>query len=267
MRRGLVAIIIGVVALIVLVSLIRGRGPARVEGKAGTVIDYLKQATLSFEEGKYVESRQLYKKALEVTKDIGKLKLIQERIEELNMKIMFSSAMDDCSVRYTVKSGDTLSGIAKKHNTTVGLIKRANGLDSDIIILGQELKITNCKFSVVVDKSQNLLFLKRGDEVIKTYLVSTGKDNSTPIGNFKIVNKLTNPTWYKTGAVIPPDSEENILGSRWMGFDLKGYGIHGTTEPKKLGRQITLGCVRMKNEEVEELYDIVPTGTEVTIIN
>jgi lipoprotein-anchoring transpeptidase ErfK/SrfK len=118
-----------------------------------------------------------------------------------------------------------------------------------------------------VDKSQNLLFLKRNGEVVKTYVVSTGKDNSTPIGTFKIVNKLENPTWYKAGAVIPPDSPDNILGSRWLGFDLKGYGIHGTTEPNNLGEQVTLGCVRMKNQEVEELFDIVPLGTEVIIID
>ncbi|UCG35253.1 MAG: L,D-transpeptidase family protein [Candidatus Omnitrophota bacterium] len=267
MRRGLITIIIGIVALILLVSMIKGKGPAGTEGRAGSPTNYLKQASLAFEEEKYVEARQFYKNALEVTKDVGRLKMIQKRIEELNMKIMFSTAMDDCSVKYVVKSGDNLSRIAKKHNTTVGLIKRANGLDSDIIIPYQKLKITNCKFSVVVDKSQNILFLKRGDEVIKTYVVSTGKDNSTPVGTFKIVNKLINPTWYKTGAVIPPDSSENILGSRWMGFDLKGYGIHGTTEPKKLGKQITLGCVRMRNKEVEELYDIVPKGTEVTIVD
>ena len=95
---------------------------------------------------------------------------------------------------------------------------------------------------------------------------ATGKDNATPAGSFKIVSKLKNPTWFKTGAVIPPDSPQNILGSRWMGFDREGYGIHGTTEPRSLGKQVTLGCVRMNNEEVKELYDIIPVGAEVTVI-
>jgi lipoprotein-anchoring transpeptidase ErfK/SrfK len=87
------------------------------------------------------------------------------------------------------------------------------------------------------------------------------------VGTFKIVNKLPNPTWFKAGAVLPSDSPENILGSRWLGLDKKGYGIHGTTMPQDLGKQVTAGCVRMKNEEVEELYDIVGTGTEVTVVN
>ena len=52
-----------------------------------------------------------------------------------------------------------------------------------------------------------------------------------------------------------------------MGFDLAGYGIHGTVEPKELGKQVTQGCVRLGNADVEELYSIIPVGTEVTIIN
>jgi len=51
-----------------------------------------------------------------------------------------------------------------------------------------------------------------------------------------------------------------------MGFDLAGYGIHGTTEPKELGKQVTQGCIRLSNSDVEELYTIIPTGTEVTIV-
>ena len=91
--------------------------------------------------------------------------------------------------------------------------------------------------------------------------------NSTPVGNFKIINKLPNPTWFKAGAVVAPNSPDNILGSRWLGFDLPGYGIHGTTDPGNLGKQITQGCIRMSNSDIEELYAIVPLGTEVTILD
>jgi lipoprotein-anchoring transpeptidase ErfK/SrfK len=102
---------------------------------------------------------------------------------------------------------------------------------------------------------------------MKTYTVATGKENSTPTGSFKIVNKLRNPTWFRTGAVIPPNSPENVLGSRWLGLDIKGYGIHGSRDINEIGKQVTMGCVRMRNQEIEEVYDIVPVGTEVTIID
>jgi lipoprotein-anchoring transpeptidase ErfK/SrfK len=87
------------------------------------------------------------------------------------------------------------------------------------------------------------------------------------VGAFKILVKLENPVWYKAGAVIPPESPDNVLGTRWMGFDLEGYGIHGTVDPDKIGQQVTSGCIRMRNEEVEELYKIVPRGTPVTVVD
>ena len=78
---------------------------------------------------------------------------------------------------------------------------------------------------------------------------------------------MVNPTWYKAGTAVPYGSPKNILGTRWMGITKPSYGIHGTTEPEKIGQQVTAGCVRMKNEEVEELYNFLPVGTEVTIVD
>jgi lipoprotein-anchoring transpeptidase ErfK/SrfK len=130
---------------------------------------------------------------------------------------------------------------------------------------GQKLKVPTYKMTLWIDKSDNTLTLKADNEVLKTYVVATGTNNSTPVGAFKITDKLENPTWYNSGAVVPPGSPENGLGTRWMGITAKGYGIHGTIEPEKLGQQVTAGCVRMKNEEVEELYSWIPPGTEVTI--
>ncbi|MDD5618310.1 MAG: L,D-transpeptidase, partial [Candidatus Omnitrophica bacterium] len=104
-------------------------------------------------------------------------------------------------------------------------------------------------------------------EVIKTYNVATGKNNSTPVGTYKLINKIINPPWYKDGRKIPPTSPENILGSRWMGLDLPGIGIHGTTQPEEIGKQVTEGCVRMRNNDVEEIYGLVPLDTEVIIVD
>jgi lipoprotein-anchoring transpeptidase ErfK/SrfK len=196
--------------------------------------------------------------------NIGK---IQNELWDLNLKVLLSPLKTENSFFYEVKKGDTLTKIAKEFNTTVGLIKRCNGLLSDKIIPGQRLKIIKGKFDVVVDKSQNTLTLRLNNKIIKVYKVSTGVNNSTPVGKFKIVNKIINPVWYKQGAVVPPDSPENILGSRWLGLSIKGYGIHGTTQPETIGRYITKGCIRMLSKDVEELYDILPVGTEVTIVD
>lgn len=266
----------GAAVLIVILALIFSSKPKKNVSREPVFSKPLKEAGEAFEAGKIIDARELYKKAMESVEDANKLKKIQKKIEEINMKVIFSPLRDGCSAEYTVKPKDVLIKIARKYNTTVGLIKRANNLKSDMIRPRQKLKVSTCEFSIVVDKSQNLLFLKRKGEVLKTYVVSTGKDNTTPVGTFKIDgNKLRNPTWHRAGAIIPPDSPDNILGSRWMGLkgtdnngvDIRGYGIHGTTEPRKLGKQLTLGCIRMKNEEVDELFDIVPSGTKVTIVD
>ena len=166
---------------------------------------------------------------------------------------------------YTVKAGDVLYKIAQKYHTTPELISRTNGLKDDLIRPGMKLKISKATYSILVDKSDNVLTLLADGEPFKTYRVATGKNNSTPVGTFEIVNKLKNPTWYKTGAVLPPGSPDNILGSRWLGFSLKSYGIHGTTLPGTIGTQASEGCIRMLNSDVEELYDFVPPHTAVTV--
>jgi len=187
--------------------------------------------------------------------------------ETAAFQAMLASGEDPHAVVYEIKPGDTLGAISKKHHVSIDLIKRINGLASDKIRPGKKLKIPNYKFSIVVDKSQNTLILKGDEEVLKTYQVSTGENNSTPTGVFKITDRLVNPTWYKEGAVVPYGSPGHILGTRWLGFDKEGYGIHGTTEPEKLGLQVTSGCVRLRNEEVEELFTFAVSGTEVTVVD
>ncbi len=173
---------------------------------------------------------------------------------------------DAQTTQYEVKKGDNLTRIAKIHHVTPGLIRKVNGLPGDRLSVGEKLRIPAYALSVTIDKSDNTLVLKGGESVLKTYTVSTGAQATpTPVGTFQVTDKLENPTWYKAGAVIPPGSSDNQLGTRWLGISAKGYGIHGTTEPEKLGLPVSAGCIRMKNEDVEELYSLVPPGAAVTI--
>ncbi len=213
-----------------------------------------------------LKAKELYQQIMAEHPDFEKIDVVQQQMGDLNTSLLFSKTMiEGKTVMHDVKSGDTLGKIAKQHGTTVDFIKKSNGLTKDIIRIGDRLRIWTAPFSIDVDKSQNVLLLKTGDEILKIYSVSTGSNNSTPVGDFTITTKLQNPTWYKSGAVVAPNSAENALGTRWMGFDLKGYGIHGTIEPDSIGKQATAGCVRMLNAQVEELYDIVPAGTKVTV--
>lgn len=212
--------------------------------------------------------KNTYQKLINDFSNHKEVNVWQKKLDQINIKIIFSpQVIPIVSQEYEIKPLDTLAKIAKDSNTTVDLLKKSNNLSSDKINAGKKLKVWLGKFSVLVDKSQNTLVLKSDDEIIKTYNVATGLNNSTPVGTFKIVNKLVNPTWYKSGAIVPAGSPENILGTRWLGFDIEGYGVHGTTEPSSIGKQATAGCVRMLNSEVEELYTLLPVGTAVTIVD
>jgi len=261
---GVAAFILVVVSLLFLSRIKGGASHEKIPAAEGALI---KDAQALEASGNLLKAKVVYEKMISDNPQSNSVLDVQKKLWDLNIKLLFSPVATPDSTIYEVQPHDNIWKIAKKMNTTDELIKKANNLSSDIIRPGMKLKISTGKFSILVNKSQNTLMLKSGDDVIKIYQVSTGLNNCTPVGTFKIVNKIVNPPWYKAGAIVPPGSPKNILGSRWMGLNNPGYGIHGTTIPESIGKQATAGCVRMNSAEVEELYSIVPVGTEVTIID
>ncbi len=238
--------------------------------KSGSASSLFAQAKALEAKGEIYQAKLAYQKLINNFSDSNEIMNWQKKIENLNIKLLFSSLVIPGSVLYEIKPGDTLNKIAKEFNTTIESIIKSNNLPNDRITPGKKIKVWTMPFSILVDKSQNILILKtKEEEIIKTYVVSTGLNNSTPVGNFKIVEKISNPPWFKPGATkpIPAGSPENILGTRWLGLSLPSYGIHGTVDPQSLGKQVTQGCVRMNNMDVEELFMLVPKGTEVTIVD
>jgi lipoprotein-anchoring transpeptidase ErfK/SrfK len=265
---GLVPLFILLVALITFSSIGKKRVSLRPpKENRGSLSGLVMQAKALEAKEKWLEAKKEYQRLISEFPSSNEVMAWQKRIEDINLKLLFSPLATSGSALYEIKPGDTLTKIAGQFKTTPELIMKSNNMSSDKLFPGKKLKVWTLPFTIVVDKSQNLLMLKINEEVFKTYNVSTGLNDSTPAGNFKIINKLPNPTWFKAGGVVPAGSPENILGTRWLGFDLAGYGIHGTTEPQSLGQQVTQGCVRMLNAEVEELYAIVPLGTEVTVVD
>lgn len=273
MKKRLIIIGIALIGVVVVAFLfIPRRGPESIKGEPyqrpfGSARLLYNEAEGFESEGDLLKAKKTYQKVLTEYPGSSLVKDARKKLDELNMRILFSPIPTENSIFYEVKPGDTLSKIAREYGTTVELIMKSNNLRDTIIRPMMQLKISTAKYSILIDKSQNILMLKGGDEVLKTYTVSTGANNSTPSGTYKIVNKLIDPTWYKAGAIVPPGSPENILGSRWIGIDLPGYGIHGTTDETSLGKYITKGCIRMRNQDIEELYSITPLKTEVIIID
>ncbi len=131
------------------------------------------------------------------------------------------------------------------------------------------LPMPSSEWFIVVRRSEQRLYLYHKGSFVKAYMVSTGKPSTiTPLGWWRIADKE---------GISPPD----IFGTRWMGWERLNrrtglyewyagsppFGIHGTNEPEKIGTPVSSGCVRLRNAEVEELFDQVTMGTRVLVID
>ena len=118
---------------------------------------------------------------------------------------------------------------------------------------------------ILISLADRTLSVILGDEIVRTYDVAIGKPSTpTPSGEFQIINRLVNPTYYGTNVVVAP-GPANPLGVRWMGLSVKGYGIHGTNRPDSIGKAASHGCIRMKQADLEELFEMVSIGTPVEL--
>ena len=116
-------------------------------------------------------------------------------------------------------------------------------------------KAGNYTILVEVHKKQLKLIDRENESIVKTYPIATGKPSSpTPLGTFKIIEKAQ---WGEG------------FGTRWLGLNVPWgkYGIHGTNRPESIGGNLSAGCIRMRNRDVEELYSMVGHNTTVVIVN
>ncbi|WP_225983603.1 L,D-transpeptidase [Pradoshia sp. D12] len=122
---------------------------------------------------------------------------------------------------------------------------------------------------IVINKQTNQLVFYVDNQERYQFSIATGKnDEDTPEGLFTIITKFEDPEYSRKS--IPGNDERNPLGSRWMGFDARktngrNYGIHGTNQEDSIGKKVSAGCIRMKNQEVQVLFELVPLGTKVYI--
>ena len=118
---------------------------------------------------------------------------------------------------------------------------------------------------IVVSVPDRKLAVLEDDRVVKIYPTAVGAPASpSPAGEFTIVQRLADPTWYTKGRIVPP-GKANPLGTRWLGLSIKGYGIHGTNRPNSIGHNVSHGCIRMRNRDVEELFQLMAVGDAVEL--
>jgi len=127
---------------------------------------------------------------------------------------------------------------------------------------------------IVVTRSSNTLRLYDGTQLVRTFSVATGQAiYPTPAGLWRIVVKQRDPWWYPPtydswakGLKPVPPGPDNPLGTRWMGLNAPGVGIHGTDAPASIGYSASHGCIRMQVPQAEWLFEHVRVGTPVVIL-
>jgi len=119
---------------------------------------------------------------------------------------------------------------------------------------------------IVVSLEDRKLALIEDGQVKKIYSVAVGKPSTpSPEGTFTIERRVANPVYQHNGRIVEP-GPANPVGTRWMGLSTKGYGIHGTNEPKSIGKAASHGCIRMGKADLEEFYALVQAGDQVQIV-
>lgn len=119
---------------------------------------------------------------------------------------------------------------------------------------------------IVVSLEDRKLALLEDGQVKKVYTVAVGKPSTpSPVGTFTIARRVANPVYHHEGKTVQP-GPGNPVGTRWMGLNVRGYGIHGTNVPSSIGKAASHGCIRMAKADLEELYAQVEVGDTVELV-
>jgi len=255
----------------------------RISNDARTDNTDIRDARQLIERGKPIEARHKLNALLSRSLTTTERQEVRSLLTRLADETIFSGRVidgDPLTGTYVVQSRDRLVNIAPQYNVPYEALMRINNIhDAGRIRAGQRLKVVHGPFNVKIDKSDFRMDVYLGDLFVKSYRVGLGK-NGTPEGVWKVTTRLKNPRYYPPASSpykheVAPGDPNNPLGDRWIGLEgiegdavnREGYGIHGTIEPESIGRAVSLGCIRMHNEDVEYLFDfLVPGRSKVTIV-
>jgi lipoprotein-anchoring transpeptidase ErfK/SrfK len=237
---------------------------------------------------KLVEARLILSKALLLKDAPSEQKpAIRSKLQKINEDLVFSpriEAGDTLVESYKIQRGDALARLPRKRElaTDWRLIQRINRITNPGAIReGQTIKLVKGPFHAVVTKSEYRVDVYAGSPsepatwlFIKSYTAGLGEGNSTPVGNYTIKrnSKLENPAWVnpRTGEKFAANDPKNPIGEFWLGWrgegdsaQNTGYGFHGTIDPQSIGKQMSMGCVRLADADIAELFSLLVEDVSV----
>lgn len=260
------------------------------KGEVATIVlssKPLADAKAKADAGKLLEARDIYNAALLSGKlSAAETRAAKAQLSELNGSLVFSPSRFDADTwtgSFTVPPRGVLAKIAKRFDVTPELLQRVNDISNPRRLqAGQSIKIVRGPIHGIVDKSDFTLDLYfgapggPGSSFLTTYRVGLGANDSTPTGKWRCGTKLQNPTYHspRGEGVIDGDDPTNPLGDYWIALSgVEGgavgklsYGIHGTIEPHTIGTQASMGCIRMRNEDVARVYELLTENKSTVLV-
>jgi hypothetical protein len=215
---------------------------------------------------------------------------LRDDLTTINQDLVFSPRVDPqdpFAYAYTIQPGDRLIKINQREKLGPDwrLIQRVNHMASaGALSVGNKLKLIRGPFHAVVTKSAFRMDIfmgaadKPGDWVyVRSFPVGLGENNATPIGEFRVRpgSKLVNPPWVnpRTGEKFAADDPKNPIGEHWIGLEglgefatITGYGVHGTIDPDSIGQQRSMGCVRLRADDIAQVYELLGEGVSLVKI-
>lgn len=233
--------------------------------------------------GRLAEARVLLNRAMHDPRaSDADVEMLRARLTDLNETLVFSPAVtpgDPLVETYAIQPGDRLIKVvnAADLKTDWRFIQRVNKMsDPGRLRVGQKIKLVKGPFHAIVYKGDHRLDLYSdmtdpdGNRLfIRSFSVGLGESGSTPKGKWVVrpTSKLVNPPWInpRTGERFAADDPKNPIGEFWLGLTgvdsqtevLSGYGLHGTIEPESIGRDASMGCVRMLPDDIAVVYEMM----------
>ncbi len=201
-----------------------------------------------------------------------------ELLRQAQQRHRLAGTGDWPGVQYVVRPGDSLIAIRKRvlaENANllfnIGLVARINGVRDDRLRPGDVLRVPTDHPNALVDLDARVVVYRIGGEAVLLWQVGIGREgHETPVGTYSIGEKLERPSHMPEGGKsLPFGHPDNPLGTRWMAWNRDqrntSFGFHGTSDPEGVGERVSEGCVRMRNEDVEELYELLPRDARVIV--
>jgi hypothetical protein len=211
--------------------------------------------------------------------DADTLRRWSAQLARAQSRYQWDKSADWPAVEVKVEKGDSLISIRKRvleqHPEMLictGQIERANGIQGRTIQPGQTLRVPSTRAHVLVDLDAHWVFYLLDDVVAAAWEVGIGKASSeTRPGQYTVGEKRAEPMWFPPGRdPVPFGDPANPLGTRWIAWlnpdgSTSRLGFHGTNDPESIGQDRSEGCIRMRNSDVEELFEILPKGAVITV--